>query len=165
MVESVNNVSAANSAAATSRAEQTTQSKKIKNIPMVNTGNLTPKQKEAVENLKKQIAAGNVEYVNTNIFADILNYLMDGKSGDFIRISNFADPKKPLTFGDAKFILKLNLPPGSLKNNMTERGGGNFDKYSVPMSNGQYYLDIFLDDLIEATGLSKQDIQKLCGEE
>lgn len=164
MVESVNNVTAANSAAPVAKTGQNTKNQKIKAIPMVDTSNLTPKQKEAVENLKKQIAAGNVEYVDTNILEDILNYVIDDKSGDFIRISNFADPKKPLTFGEAKFILKLNLPPGSLKNNKTERGGGNFDKYNVPMYGGQYYLDIFIDDLMEATGLSKQDIKKLCGE-
>ena len=163
MVESVNGTSQAgkpNQVTSIGKAQQV----KTKNIPIVDTSKLTQEQKSAVENLKKQISAGHVEYVDTNLLEDILNFIMDKKSGDFIRISNFADSDKPLTFGDAKRILKLNLPPGSLKNNMTERGGGNFDKYSVPMSNGQYYLDIFLDDLIEATGLSKQDIQKLCGE-
>ncbi len=164
MVESVNKVSAANYVAPAAKTERTSKNQPNKNIQMVDTGNLTPKQKEAVENLKKQIAAGNVEYIDTNFLEDILNYVIDDKSGDFIRISNFADPKKPLTFGEAKFILKLNLPPGSLKNNKTERGGGNFDKYDVPKYGGQYYLDIFIDDLTEATGLSKQDIKKLCGE-
>lgn len=161
MVESVNGLSNVSATTGTSGVEQAKKTV-VKNINLVNLDKLTPEQKSAIENLKKQIAAGNVEYVDTNILEDILSYFIDDKSGDFIRISNFADASKPLTLGDAKRILKLNLPPGSLKHNKTERGGGDFDKYSVPKSNGQYYLDIFIDDLEEALGLSKEDIKKLC---
>lgn len=165
MVEGVNGVSGAQASSGVAPSSKTKQPQKPKNVPMVDTSKLTPQQKEAVENLKKQIAAGHVEYVDTNVLEDIINFFFDDKSGDYIRITGFADPKKKLTFGDAKQILKLNLPPGSLRCNKTERGGGNFDLYSVPKSNGQYYLDIFIDDLEIATGLSKKDIQKLCGAE
>lgn len=163
MVESVNGVSSVQASAGVTKSSAAQKSEKPKNVPMIDVSKLTPEQKQAVENLKKQIAAGHVEYNDTNILEDILNFVIDKKSGDYIRITNFADPNQKLTFGDAKRILKLNLPPGSLKCNKTERGGGNFDLYNVPKSGGQYYLDIFIDDLEEGTGLSKQEIRQLCG--
>ncbi len=163
MVKGVNGVIGTQTTASVSSTTQSQKPKKVKDIPMVDTSKLTPQQKEAVENLKKQIAAGHVEYNDTNVLKDIINFFFDYKSGDYIIIRGFADPKKKLTLGDAKQILKLNLPPGSLRCNKSEGGGGDFDSYNVPKSNGQYYLDIFIDDLEIATGLSKEDIKKLCG--
>ncbi len=162
MVESVNGVSSVQASAGVTKSSAAQKSEKPKNVPMIDVSKLTPEQKQAVENLKKQIAAGHVEYNDTNILEDILNFVIDKKSGDYIRISNFADPKEKLTFGEAKHVLKLNLPPGSLRCNKTERGGGNFDLYNVPKACGQYYLDIFIDDLEEATGLTRDEIKQLC---
>lgn len=165
MVERVNNISNVDAAAGVRKTVQAQKNTKSKNIPMVNTNNLKPEQKEAVENLKKQVKAGHVKYMDANIINDILNFLIDKKSGDYVRISNFADSNEPLTFGDAKRILKLNLPPGSLRHNKTQQGGGDFDRYSVPKDGGRYYLDIFVDDLEEATGLKEDDIKKICNPE
>ena len=165
MVDGINGVSGMQGTSGVSRTSGPQKSGKAKNIPMVDVSKLTPEQKEAVENLKKLVKAGHVEYNDTGVLEDILNFVIDKKSGDYIRLVDFADPQKQksMTFGAAKGFLKLNLPPGSLRCNMTTRGGGDFDRYLVPKTgDGKYYLDIFVDDLEEATGLTKAEIKNIC---
>lgn len=94
MVKGVNGVIGTQTTASVSSTTQSQKTKKVKDIPMVDTSKLTPQQKEAVENLKKQIAAGHVEYNDTNVLKDIINFFFDYKSGDYIIIRGFADPKK-----------------------------------------------------------------------
>lgn len=125
----------------------------------------TPRQQTAIQSLKQLVKEGKIEYNDTNFIEDVLNYVMDHKSGDYIRIKDFAPRGEKITFGEAKQILKLNLPDGSMLPNKTERGGGNFDLYHVPQfSNGVQYLDIFIDDLEVGTGLSKSEIKQICGQ-
>ena len=168
MVDGINGVSGIQGTSGVVRVKGNQPSGKTKNIPMTEASKLSPEQKEAIGNLKNLVKDGHVKYIDSNILEDVFNFILDKKSGDFIRITDFADPKDykgGLTFGKAKSILKLNLPPGSLKNNMTTRGGGDFDKYLVPKNGeGIYYLDIFLDDLREATGLSNEEIKAICEE-
>lgn len=156
--------SSTNKTSKTQNVNNTQQSKKGTIVIVKKDGKFTEAQKTACKSLQNQVNQGHVKYVGTNLLENIVNYAVDGKSGDYIRLSNFADPNKykELTFGEAKQLLKLNLPPGSLKNNKTEQGGGNFDRYHVPMSNGQYYLDIFVDDLKDGTGMTEEQIQKMC---
>ena len=160
-------ISASSSTTKTSNIQNLNSAKQNKKgtvIIVKKDGKFTEAQKVACKSLQNQVNQGHVEYVDVNLLENITNWVIDGKSGDHIRLSNFADPNKykNLTFGEAKQLLKLNLPAGSLKNNKIEQGGGNFDNYHVPMSNGQYYLDVFVDDLKEGTGMTEEQIQKMC---
>jgi len=133
-------------------------------IPMIDTNGLKPEQREAAQNLIRLINDGKVKYHTTNFFEDILNISFDKKYGDYITIRDFSD-KENLSIYEAKVLLGLNLPEGSLKHNIGTRGGGDFDSYAVPKAGGKYYLDIYLDDLVEATGLTKKQIKTLCNQE
>ncbi len=157
MVEGINAVSKAQGITS---AKTTVQTKDIDGIVFFTKKGLKPEQEVAIKSLQEQIAKGNATYNDPGFFETIGNFLIDGKTGDYIRIENYADPNEKVTLGDVKQILKLNLPPGSLRCNKTERGGGNFDLYKAPQyDNGQYYIDIFVDDLIEGTGLTKNEIE------
>ncbi len=138
----------------------TKQKESNKGIVIFTKKGLTPAQERAVESLKEQIAKGNATYHNPGIIETVLNYMIDHKTGDYIRIENYADPNEKISLGDVKGILQLNLPPGSLLCNKTQRGGGNFDLYDAPQhDDGTYYIDIFVNDLAEGTGLSEKEIQ------
>lgn len=158
-VSNVNEVSKTNSSSSTKSAKDN----KNETIILIRKSNLTNEQKIAVESFKKHVEQGHIDYHKTGFWENFLNIMMDNKSGDYIRITNFAKPGEKLSFGEAKYILKFNLPPGSLLCNKTESGGGDFDQYSVPThANGEHYLDIFLDDLTEGLGLTKEEIKVLC---
>lgn len=160
MVESVNGNSRVNPQRGIEVQKQY-KSKAPTFVNFVKDKNLTPKQAEALKNLTNLISNGKAQFVDSSLLEDFVGLIMDGRAGDYVHVTGFADPNQKLTFGEAKRILKLNLPPGSLKHNKSERGGGNFDEYDVPKNNGQYYLNIFVDDLEEATGLTKKELLEL----
>lgn len=166
MVDGVNGVSGVN----TTRNIDTVKANandSLKGMTIfIRKNNLTQEQKTAVENLQKQIAAGNVEYHDIGLLETIFSFLIDGKAEDYVTVKGFAPADEELSFGAAKQILKFNLPPGSLRHNKTSRGGGDFDLYQVPKTSvsGQYYLDIYISDLVEGTGLSKDELKVICSQ-